>query len=490
VPLWDFHGYDIADSIEGLVAKGNASNVGGMMIRWISLAAMVVVGVTGCSNDSSSCAQTGCDEGLVCEEVAGGDPGCFEPVVVRGSVFDLADGSAIEGATVVALDGNRAPASTVAITDLLGNYEIQVARQRDTDGNPLGGDVTLRADAAGFQTFPSGVRQPLPIDLSEPDPMDGFLVVENAATDVGLIALPSGAGTNEIFGTVEMPDTSTGVLVVAETTSGPEAQGFTAIAGREGSYRIFNVPDGDFTVTGYAKSVSYAAQEVSLSGGEEAQVDLALSNDAPGTVMGSVQIVNPGAGGGTSYILVVESTFDETLARGETPPGLRAPEGTALIDNGDTWMIEGVPAGNYKVLGAFENDRLVRDPDFGQGNTEIIRVEVMPGQTVEADGFKITGALDVISPGAEGPEEVSGTPVFSWVDDSSEDRYAIEVYDTFGNVLWSDANILGSSGTDPEVTYAGPPLESGMYYQFRVTSFLKDRPLSRTEDLKGVFFLP
>jgi hypothetical protein len=29
-----------------------------------------------------------------------------------------------------------------------------------------------------------------------------------------------------------------------------------------------------------------------------------------------------------------------------------------------------------------------------------------------------------------------------------------------------------------------------MYYQFRVTSIdINDRPLSRTEDLKGVFFL-
>jgi hypothetical protein len=76
-------------------------------------------------------------------------------------------------------------------------------------------------------------------------------------------------------------------------------------------------------------------------------------------VTGSVQIVNPGDGKGTSYILVVESTFDESLARGETPPGLRAPEGTDLIESG-TWMIEGVPAGSYKVLGAFENDQLVR----------------------------------------------------------------------------------------------------------------------------------
>ncbi|MBW2212632.1 MAG: carboxypeptidase regulatory-like domain-containing protein, partial [Deltaproteobacteria bacterium] len=309
------------------------------MTRIVGAAAFLLLFVTGCSSSSSDAcdpiAQTGCDEGLVCEEVVDGGPACFAPVVLRGNVFDRADDSAIEGATVVALDANSSPASTVGVTDASGDYEMQVARQRDADGNPLGGDVTLRADAAGFQ-----------------------LVVQTTATDIGLIALPSGAGTNQIFGNVEVPDDSTGVLVVAET-AGDSPLGFTAITDRDGVYRIFNLPDGDFSVLGYARGVNYGAQTASVSGGQDVQVDLAISADAPGTVTGSVQIVNPGAGEGTSYILVVESTFNAALARGETPPGLRAPEGTGLVESG-TWMIEGVPVGSYKVLGAFENDRLVR----------------------------------------------------------------------------------------------------------------------------------
>ena len=467
--------------------------MGEPMNRMINTAAVLLLLASGCAESSSNAcnpvAQTGCEEGLVCEEVVGGEPGCFAPVVLRGNVFDRANDNGIEGATVVALDANRSPASTVATTGSTGDYEIRVARQRDVDGNPSGGDVTLRADAAGFQTFPGGIRQALPIDVSDPLDEDGVLVVENAATDIGLIGLPSGSGTNVIFGNVEVPDDSTGVLVVAET-SGPNAEGFTAIADREGVYRIFNLPDGDFSVLGYAQGANYGAQDASVSGGQEVRVDLSLTGDAPGTVTGSVQIVNPGAGEGTSYILVVESTFDETLARGETPPGLRAPEGTELVSSG-SWVNEGVPVGSYKVLGAFENDRLVRDPDFGQGNTEIVRVEVTAGQSAEAPSFKITGSLDVLTPGAEGPEEVTGTPVFSWVDDSGEDRYHIDVFDTFGEILWSDPNVPGSSGSDPEVTYGGPELQSGMFYQFRVTSFDgNDRPLSKTEDLKGVFFVP
>ncbi|MDH4282674.1 MAG: carboxypeptidase-like regulatory domain-containing protein, partial [Myxococcales bacterium] len=225
------------------------------MNRTISAAAVLLLLTSGCSSGSNACdpvAQTGCDEGLVCEEVLSGEPRCFAPVVLRGNVFDRANDNGIEGATVVALDANRAPASTVAVTDASGDYQIQVARQRDTDGNPTGGDVTLRADAARFQTFPGGIRQALPIDVSKPVGEDGLLVVQTAATDIGLIALPSGAGTNEIFGSVEVPSNATGVLVVAET-SGPNAQGFSAIADRDGIYRIFNLPDGDFSVLGYAQ---------------------------------------------------------------------------------------------------------------------------------------------------------------------------------------------------------------------------------------------
>jgi hypothetical protein len=468
--------------------------MGDTMNRTLNMAAFALLLAAGCSSSDSTdacdpIAQTGCDENLVCEELVDGGTACFAPVVLRGKVFDQADDSGIEGATVVALDANRAPASTVAVTDASGDYEIQVARQRDTDGNPQGGDVTLRADAAGYQTFPGGIRQALPIDVSTPVEEDGVLVVETPTTDVGLIALPSGAGTNEIFGNVELPNDSSGVLVVAET-AGATPEGFTAIADRDGVYRIFNLPDGELSVLGYAQGVNYGAETVSVSGGEEKQVDLAINSDAPGTVTGSVQIVNPGEGEGTSYILVVESTFDEALVRGETPPGLRAPKGTDLIASG-SWTIEGVPAGSYKVLGAFENDQLVRDPDFGQGNTEVVRVEVVAGQSVEAPSFKITGSLDVIAPGAQGAEEVAGNPVFSWVDDSGEDRYHIQVFDTFGELIWEYAEIPGSSGSDPEVPYAGPPLDAGMFYQFRVTSIdINDRPLSRTEDLKGVFFLP
>jgi hypothetical protein len=82
---------------------------------------------------------------------------------------------------------------------------------------------------------------------------------------------------------------------------------------------------------------------------------------------------------------------------------------------------------------------------------------------------------------------VTSAPTFTWLDDSSEDRYAITVFDSYGTAIW-EAQTPKSVVT---LTYGGPALKSGMYYQFRVAS-IKDpsEVISRSEDLKGVFFVP
>jgi hypothetical protein len=145
------------------------------------------------------------------------------------------------------------------------------------------------------------------------------------------------------------------------------------------------------------------------------------------------------------------------------------------------------------VLAAFENDLLVRDPDTSIGGTSLQRITVADGQAVTmAESFKITEHLAIVGPGAEGPEAVSGAPVFRWSDDSSEDRYELELYSALGDLVWSDRAVPGVSGSSTvEHTYAGPALVPGMIYQFRVTSFRDRRgtptAISRSEDLRGVF---
>jgi hypothetical protein len=463
----------------------------------LALAVPFLYVMTSCNGGSGGDCTVGtsadCDEGQVCERTTGGDPACFDPVVLKGMVLDLATDAGVEGARVVAKDANGAVASTVAVTDADGNYELNVRATRDDEGNPTAGEsVTLRADADGYQTFPGGVRQALPVDLTSAvntsSSVTKDLVVENALTDIGLIELEAGAGTGQIFGTVELPDESLGALVVAELSA---TEGYTAIADVEGEYRIFNLPAGTYTVNAYVQDANYDAGQANIAGSDEVEVDLSMNDNATASLTGKVNIVNPGDGDATSIILVVKSTFNSDLVRGETPPGMRAPEPGIDPDVDGTFTIEGIPTGVYKVLAAFENDFLVRDPDTCIAGTEILEQIFFSGDSIDTTNtaFKVTGALNIIGPGADGPEMVtSPNPVLSWEDDSSEDNYDIVVFDTFGNIVW-ETSIAGTSGSNPSVPYNGDPLESGMYYQFRATSTKQACELSQTEDLKGVFYL-
>jgi hypothetical protein len=172
-----------------------------------------------------------------------------------------------------------------------------------------------------------------------------------------------------------------------------------------------------------------------------------------------------------------------------TPPGLRAPD-TGVPNITGAFTMEGVPPGRYVVVAAFENDGLVRDPDLCIAGTDDVHMAVAAGELATLpDTFKITGALDIMSPGATTAELVAGAPMLMWQDDSGESKYLVEVFDAFGQLVWS-TTIPGTSGTNPQVQYAGPMLP-GMYYQWRATSISNNNcNISRTEDLKGVFFTP
>jgi hypothetical protein len=224
-------------------------------------------------------------------------------------------------------------------------------------------------------------------------------------------------------------------------------------------------------------------------------VDLAEVAGTPtATVSGSINIVNRDRCTGTSIVLVPETTFDETLVRGEVAPGLRAPPPGTPPDIDGPWSIAGVPDGRYVVLAAFENDGCVRDPDPGIAGTEIEHIAVpdpAEGREITLDEqFKVTGALRIIGPGATEPEAVTGAPTLAWSRDSSADEYHLVVYDAFGTEVWAPDPIPAEGSADPAVPYAGPDLEPGMYHQFRATSIRREGPISMTEDLLGVFFRP
>jgi len=430
--------------------------------------------VCGCSVAT----EAGCEEGTVCEEVPGANPGCFAPVTLGGNVFDLATGEAIEGAHVVARDANFASLTGVAVTDAEGHYVLTVPVPRKEDGTFLERQVFLRADAQGYLTFPAAPRVALPIDMSKATGEPAHL--ETAASDVGLIELPSSSGLGTVTGKV-IADVPIGTLVVAggATMTGG---GATGIADTDGTYTVFNVPAGNVSVQGYKAGLQLAATTAAVEAGALTKgVDLTSTGEATAVVSGKIEIVNPGMGSDTSVIFAVDETFNPTAARGEAPPGLRVHP-----VSGD-FTLAGVPDGNYVVLAAFENDFLVRDPDTSIGGTSVVRITVSGGDFAISDSFKVTGSLDVVSPDNEEP--ISGTPVFVWNDDSGEDHYEVRVFDTYGNLVWEKVDVPGVSGDKTvEVTYEGPALESGQIYQFRALAIKQGgTPISITEDLRGVF---
>ena len=462
-------------------------------MKRVPLLLSVLLAAAGCGSDSKddpSCdplKADACGSGQVCEQVQGGKPACADPVEVQGVVFDLASGSAtggILGARVVPLDVNGAPVGTAATPGPGGAYKVRVPATRDANGKPVAGAVTLRADAETYATFPSGIRSAVPIDLAIAAAGNGVWTVHSSLTDVGLVKDP-GAGTASLHGTVAGVS-AVGALVVAEPTGVVGGVGRTGVADASGSYVIFNLPAGDWTVKAYAKGVNHApATAAGLAANEDRALDLATRAVATVSISGNVQrtgqnLPNPAAA--TSVILVVKSTFDDVIDRGESPPGLVF----AVPADLGTYSVAGVPDGEYIALAAFENDGYVRDVS-GIGGTEPVVMTSAPGN------FKITGALSLTATGispataTEGSATVVGSlaPTFAWASYPSAAEYEVTVFDALGSPVWAPTRYPSSTTT---VTYAGPALSRDLTYQVRVVAFdTGGSQISRTEDLKGVF---
>jgi hypothetical protein len=444
-------------------------------------------------------AERQCAEEFACEQIEGGAKpnGCFHPIVLIGDVFDAASLAVIEGAHVIALNEERFAVSDVAITDATGHYELRAPAKRNAEGAPTADVIyTLRAEAADYQPFPSGVRTALPINVaSTAVEEETRYAIDIPLTDVALIALPiDQRGGGRISGQVTATNgRGAGVLVVAE---GPAVQ--SSISDRSGVFTVFNLQPGSYTVRGYAVGVQLDPQTVEVAAVPVEGVVLPESDRPLSSISGSLQMVDGVGDLKTTVVLVVASTLQQSFVQGDVPPGLRAPRSGAPSIDG-SWTIADVPDGDYYVLAGFENDLLVRDPDPNIAGTQIVRVTVpdpAQGSSIDlADSFKITKALSVISPGADAPETVGAQPTFRWADDSSEDYYQLTVYDAFGNEVWRVDQVDAVSGSaDVSVTYGGDALMSGMYYQFRATSIrspgpnaTRAGPISTTEDLRGVF---
>lgn len=449
-----------------------------------------------CSSSSKSTSpcdaarQTGCDAGLYCEP-QGSATACFAPVLVRGTVVDPTVDASISGARVVALDASRAPVSTVATTAVDGGYEIAVRAARDASGKPVSTRITLRADAHGYQTFPGGLRTALPVDLSTAADRGGRWVVSGPLTALELLPLP-GAGTGRIAGTVSLVAGVAAPLVVADPQGATTVATATAVAGSDGAYALFNLAPGvPYVVRPYASGANWSPSAPTAPGAP-AVVDFAAPTATAATVSGGL-IFRTGASTSVDVELVIESTYNTTLDRGEAPPGL------ALHAAGNGYVFAGVPDGRYRVLAAYGVDGDVRDQS-NTGNATPPTVTVAGGASAVASAsFAVVPAVHLVSIGGTpvGLEPVTvvtttPTPAFAWTNEgaTNADLFRVYVFDGSGNTVWQPADVAGASAMT--VTYAGPALTPELPYQLRVVAIKTTGGVdlqSQTEDLLGVFML-
>lgn len=440
-----------------------------------------------------------CSDGYSCDRVSGQDfrTTCFAQAYLQGRVFDLSTGNGIANARVVALDPITATATASVETVATGHYEIPIrvtrttkgeilSRNPDANGTLIDQTWSLIASAPAYLPYPSPITTSIPV--TQPAQTAYSQKLSSPQTEIGLrkMSNPDASGS-AIRGTLGVP--VGGALVVAECQTPPCPHAYTD---HQGNFTIFNVVAGNYEVVAYKKGLYLEPKSVTMASTDVTGVTLAASTFAGGTVTGSVNIVNAPGGAMTSIVLIPESTFHETLVHGVVGPGLRAPEPPAAPNVDGAYSITGVPAGDYVVLAAFENDGLVRDPDPTISGTQIVHFTISAAApTAEIDAFKVTEALEIVSPGASEPEAIGqGAPTFRWKDDSSEDEYVLKVYDMFGDLVWEHSMEGVSTGADVSLMYAGTQaLVPGMYYQWKVTSLKKDAPISTTEDLLGVFFI-
>jgi hypothetical protein len=448
----------------------------------------------GAVGDTCALESSECDSGLSCDPLVSGDGYvCATPVTLKGVVTDALTGDTLASSRVVVLSAEGAPVGDVVYTGEDGAYSVAVSAPRNPDGS-LAQDAkwTLTVSAQGYEVFPAGPRPAVPIAATQATAGEdeGSRVIDAANTQVGLLPLsnPESFG-RQISGSISA-DAPGGTLVVAEGALVPAPY---AIASRTGEFTIYNVPDGSFELVGYKRGQQLTPSAVDVSNDSREGVVIESSDVTLGGVSGNVNIVNAPGGSLTSVVLVPQSVFDTRLERGPIPLGLRAPGAPSAPSINGAFDFDDVPLGDYVVLAAFENDALVRDPDSSIGGTSLQTVNVTSGESVVmSESFKITEHLAIVGPGADTPEAVGAPVTFSWADDSSEDRYELELYTALGDLVWEDRAINGVSGSaNVDLAYSGPALVPGMVYQFRVTSFRDGQgeptAISRSEDLRGVF---
>jgi hypothetical protein len=332
---------------------------------------------------------------------------------ISGKVTDLASGSALSEATIIAFSAeDNSPVSTTT-TDGSGNYALDV----------YPGNYFLKFYRQGYLSVPGLGSEAVPFEV-----VAGQTATQSAemsarpATNLGFITGKVSVGT----------EGKSGALVVAEVNG----TAISAITDDKGNYKMFNVPAGSYQVKAYLSDFSGAAVSAQvLANAETSAINISLSQGASGQVTGTFKVISQ------TTIATPPTTMDISLVHPytrETIPGLsqKLPYSSSL-----NYSFSNVPDGTYIVRASYANDYIVIDPDYVQKFGDY-KVTINGGvSTPSATDIVATSAAILTSPTNEmtttAPVESGATPTFQWGSYPSTSDYVIEVTDaSTGSVIW------------------------------------------------------
>jgi hypothetical protein len=400
------------------------------------------------------------------------------------TVVDAETAAGLSNVRVTVIDGGTGESIDVLSTDGSG----KVSKVYETGG------LQLRVSTQNYSASPPPGIPPLPAQIVQD---------QTTSITVRLSALPAGERgmiSGQITDSQGQP--ADGALIVASI--GEDAL-LSTIAGPGGSYVLHNVPVGSVTLNAFLGGHNFGATgPVSVTAGANVDQNITAVGAASGEISGHV-----------SFTSVSGSIIDITLLHPGTRDAL--PRLRTLTDGGGSYLMTGVPNGEFEIIASLENDGYVLDPDESvtQGIPVVVITELAP--VIANEDFKVTGSIQLTSPPSTTDAvipEMNDTPTFTWDKASSyasAEYYVVEVVDESAATIWGGFDSASNfaplvtvpQGNDPSAGYNFDgtatlvPLEAGRHYQLRVYAAVADtsvakgyRLLSASETLDGIFKVP
>lgn len=311
------------------------------------------------------------------------------------------------------------------------------------------GDHPYRVTAAGYAAVPPALA---------PRPVASLAANQTTEVEAILDPVPAASTSGDLTGTVTIDGAPTaGVLVVAVGV-----QTFSGYTDETGGYVVTGLNAGTFVVrAAIAGASGDTVRNVAVANGATTEgVDIALSTDAGVEVSGAIT-----GGSGDGLVALLDGDARRIV------PGLTTTGGLS-----ERYAIGAVPPGTYRLLGAYDEDAFVMDP-------EPVRTAGLPTVTVMASpvtaDFAVVPTIDGLAPTGTA---TTTTPRLSWAPVAGADYYVVDVRNASGRTVWGGFDAAGRwtirvlDGTS--VAYAGPTLVDGASYTFRVFAAVQDPVVS------------